>query len=51
MILCGVGLYIESVLLESTFKVFVLVFAGGGGGGSGGGSGGFVGIIFTPVVQ
>ena len=45
MILCGVGGYIESLLLEKAFKDFVL---GGDVGGSGVGGGG--GIIFRPVV-
>ena len=50
MILCGGGLYIESLLLEETFKDIVLVFGGGGGGGGGGGNGGCGGIILRPVV-
>ena len=37
MILCGGGGYIESFLLEETFKINIL--GGGGGGGGGGGDG------------
>ena len=51
MILCGAIGYIESLLLEETFKVIVVVFGGGGGGCGGGSGGGIGGNIFTPVVK
>ena len=44
MILCGEGGYIESFLLEETFKIILQ----GGGGGGGGGRG--KGIVFRPLL-